>query len=80
MSTHELFTFPTAANIEGATTSAQSSYVDLRALQTLYLHSDSFRNACSIGPNGVRTILLKIPVLAVFGSLITFLCPDLRRT
>jgi hypothetical protein len=70
-----LFTFPNADNIDAATTSAQSSYVDLRALQTLYLHSDSFGNSASIGPNGVRSILLKIPVLAGFGGLITFQCP-----
>jgi hypothetical protein len=74
-STHELFSFPLVEYPQFASTSAQSSYVDLRALHTVYLHSPSFGNGCSIGPGGVRTILLKIPVLAAFGNLITFQSP-----
>jgi hypothetical protein len=49
-----------------------SSFIDLRSKHSLFVHSPSFGNYTSIGPNGMRTILLKVPVDSAYGSVIHF--------
>ena len=60
-------------NFEGSTgylSTHVSSFIDLRSKHSLFVHSPSFGNYTSIGPNGTRTILLKVPVDSAYGSVI----------
>ena len=76
--TNELFTFesaladPTNINATAYLSTHTSSFIDLRSKHSLFVHSPSFGNYTSIGPNGVRTILCKIPVDSAYGSVIHF--------
>ena len=45
-----------------------SSFIDLPSGISLFVHSPSFGNYTSIGPNGTRTILVKVPVDSAYGS------------
>ena len=49
-----------------------STFIDLRSKHNLYVHSPSFGHYTSIGPNGVRTILCKIPVESAYGTVIHY--------
>jgi hypothetical protein len=57
-SSNELFQFPN--NIYSA--SHTSSFIDLRSVHTLFVHSPSFGNYSCIAPRGVRTAIMKCPV------------------
>jgi len=76
--TNELFNFEAALsnpNDPYATaylSTHVSSFIDLRSKHSLFVHSPSFGNYTSIGPNGTRTILLKVPVDSAYGSVIHF--------
>ena len=77
--THELFTFtlppvvdPTNPGDSVLMSTHVSSFIDLRSKHSLFVHSPSFGNYTSIGPNGTRTILLKVPVDSAYGSMIHF--------
>ena len=77
--THELFTFPHPPVPDPINpgdsvlmSTHVSSFIDLRSKHSLLVHSPSFGNYTSIGPNGTRTILLKVPVDSAYGSVIHF--------
>ena len=67
--TSELFNFESST---GYLSTHVSSFIDLRSKHSLFVHSPSFGNFTSIGPNGTRTILLKVPVDSAYGSVIHF--------
>ena len=54
----------------GASSFIESSFVDVRRVHSIYLHS-SLGNFNCIAPTGVRGILAKIPVHAGYGGLVT---------
>ena len=47
-----------------------STFIDLRSRQCLFLHSPSFGDYTSIGPRGVRTALIKIPIVEPLGNMV----------
>ena len=55
-SSNDLFQFPTMA--VGA--SHTSSFIDLRSVHTLFVHSPSFWNYSCLAPRGVRTAITNI--------------------
>ena len=75
---NELFNFEGSlanASDPGATaylSTHVSSFIDLRSKHSLFVHSPSFGNYTSLGPNGTRTILLKVPVDSAYGSVIHY--------
>ena len=76
--TNELFNFesslsdPSSASATAYLSTHTSSFIDLRSKHSLFVHSPSFGNYTSIGPNGTRTILLKVPVDSAYGSVIHY--------
>jgi len=74
--TNELFNFeaalsdPSSPSATAYLSTHVSSFIDLRSKHSLFVHSPSFGNYTSIGPNGTRTILLKVPVDSAYGSVI----------
>lgn len=76
--TNELFNFESALDDPtdpGATaylSTHVSSFIDLRSKHSLFVHSPSFGNYTSIGPNGTRTMIAKIPVDSAYGSVIHY--------
>ena len=67
-STNELFMFEEALQFRG---SHVSKFVDLRSKHSLFLHS-SLSNNDSVGPQGVTSILGKIPIEGSYGSVCHF--------
>jgi hypothetical protein len=65
-SSNELFQFPTMA--VGA--SHTSSFIDLRSVHTLFIHSPSFGNYSCMAPRGVRTVIQKVPCDVSYGGLL----------
>ena len=65
-STNELFQFPTKAFSATHT----SSFIDLRSVHTLFVHSPSFGNYSCLAPRGVRTAIAKVPCSAPYGSVL----------
>jgi hypothetical protein len=59
-------------NADGTGTTWPKSYtsgeVDVRNVHTLYVHSNALSNFTSIGPKGSRSVLARIPVLGLSGS------------
>jgi hypothetical protein len=47
-----------------------SGEVDVRNVHTLYIHSNSLSNFSSIGPKGSRSVLARIPVTGLSGSVL----------
>lgn len=47
-----------------------STFVDVRRVHSIYVHSPSFGNYNCVGPRGERTILAKVPVTEGYGSLL----------
>ena len=70
-STNELFSFE-STTWDKYETKYTSNFIDLRSKHNLYVHSPSFGHYTSIGPNGVRTILCKIPVESAYGTVIHY--------
>ena len=76
--TNALFNFedalgdPTNINQTAYLSTHVSSFIDLRSKHSLFVHYPSFGNYTSIGPNGTRTVLAKIPVDSAYGSVIHF--------
>ena len=76
--TNELFNFeaalsnPNDVHATAYLSTHVSSFIDLRSKHSLFVHSPSFGNYTSIGPNGTRTILLKVPVDSAYGSVIHY--------
>jgi len=70
--TTELFNFEGSSPPEVFLSTHMSSFIDLRSKHSLFVHSPSFGNYTSIGPNGTRTILLKVPVDSAYGSVIHY--------
>ena len=67
-STDELFMFDEALAFQA---SHVSKFIDLRSKHSLFLHS-SLSNNDSVGPQGLRSILGKIPIDSGFGSISRF--------
>ncbi len=67
-STNELFQFADQLLFQS---SHVSKFVDLRSKHSIFLHS-SLGNNDSIGPNGLRSILGKIPIDGAYGSIIHY--------
>jgi hypothetical protein len=67
-SSNELFQFP--AQIVSA--NHTSSFIDLRSVHTLFVHSPSFGNYSTLAPRGVRTAIQKVPCEVGYGAVINF--------
>ncbi len=67
-STNELFMFPT----EVFSSNHTSSFIDLRSIHTLFIHSPSFGNYSCIAPRGVRTAIAKIPCDVAYGGVLHY--------
>ena len=67
-STNELFMFDEALAFQA---SHVSKFIDLRSKHSLFLHS-SLSNNDSVGPQGLRSILGKIPIEGAYGSISRF--------
>ena len=61
-------------NADGTSTTWPKTYtsgeVDVRNVHTLYVHSNSLSNFSSIGPKGSRSVLARIPVTGLSGSVL----------
>ena len=49
----------------------QSGHVDVRGRQVIYLHSDALAGMRTIGPNGSRSVISRLPVSTTFGGMVT---------
>jgi hypothetical protein len=67
-STNELFQFPTRA----FSTTHTSSFIDLRSIHTLFVHSPSFGNYSCLAPRGVRTAIAKVPCDVAYGAVLHY--------
>ena len=67
-STNELFMFEEPLSFQA---SHVSKFVDLRSKHSLFLHS-SLSNNDSVGPQGLRSILGKIPIDSAYGAVCRF--------
>jgi hypothetical protein len=67
-SSNELFSFP----VGHFSATHTSSFIDLRSIQSLFIHSPSFGNYSTLSPGGVRTAIAKVPCLAAYGGLLTY--------
>jgi hypothetical protein len=47
-----------------------SGEVDVRNVHTLYVHSNALSNFSSLGPKGSRSVLARIPVTGLSGSVL----------
>jgi hypothetical protein len=65
-SSNELFQFP-LGNVSASHT---SSFIDLRSVHTLFVHSPSFGNYSTLAPRGVRTAIQKVPVEVGYGAVL----------
>jgi len=52
-------------------TTPQSGHVDVRSRQVIYLHSDALAGMRTIGPNGSRSVISRLPVSTTFGAMVT---------
>jgi hypothetical protein len=48
----------------------RTGHVDVRSRHVLYLHSDSLAGMKTIGPNGSRSVIARIPVSTTFGGML----------
>ena len=67
-SSNELFQFP----IAGVSASHTSSFIDLRSVHTLFVHSPSFGNYSTLAPRGVRTAIQKVPCEVGYGAVLHY--------
>ncbi len=67
-SSNELFQFPLAT----VSASHTSSFIDLRSVHTLFVHSPSFGNYSTLAPRGVRTVIQKVPVEVGYGAVLHY--------
>ncbi len=67
-SSNELFQFPLAT----VSASHTSSFIDLRSVHTLFVHSPSFGNYSTLAPRGVRTAIQKVPVEVGYGAVLHY--------
>jgi hypothetical protein len=67
-SSNELFQFPLAV----VSASHTSSFIDLRSVHTLFVHSPSFGNYSTLAPRGVRTAIQKVAVESAYGAVLHF--------
>jgi len=67
-SSNELFSFP-GQDFSAAHT---SSFIDLRSVHTLFVHSPSFGNYSCLSPGGVRTAIAKIPCDTAYGGVLHY--------
>ncbi len=67
-SSNELFQFPMAI----VSASHTSSFIDLRSVHTLFVHSPSFGSYSTLGPLGVRTAIQKVPCEVGYGAVLHY--------
>ena len=67
-SSNELFQFP----LPVVSASHTSSFIDLRSVHTLFVHSPSFGNYSTLAPRGVRTVIQKVTVEVGYGAVCSF--------
>jgi hypothetical protein len=48
----------------------RSGHIDVRSRHVLYLHSDALAGMRTIGPNGSRSVICRVPVSTTFGGLL----------
>ena len=48
----------------------RSSHIDVRSRHVLYLHSDALAGMRTIGPNGSRSVICRVPVSTTFGGVL----------
>ena len=51
-------------------TTLRSGHIDVRSRHVLYLHSDALAGMRTIGPNGSRSVICRIPVTTTFGGML----------
>mgnify|MGYP000143520967 FL=1 len=68
-SLNSIISFPSGNLLLGMHT---SSFVDLRRVHSLYVHSPSFGAYNSVGPRGERTIMAMIPCDVGYGQLVSY--------
>ena len=51
-------------------TTLRSGHIDVRSRHVLYLHSDALAGMRTIGPNGSRSVISRIPVTTTFGGML----------
>jgi hypothetical protein len=67
-STNELFSFPRPNFLASHT----SSFIDLRSVNTLFIHSPSFGNYSCLAPRGVRTAIAKVGCTVAYGAALQY--------
>jgi hypothetical protein len=65
-SSNELFQFPKLI----ISASHTSSFIDLRSVHTLFVHSPSFGNYATLAPRGVRTAITKVACDVAYGAIL----------
>ena len=48
----------------------RSGHIDVRSRHVLYLHSDALAGMRTIGPNGSRSVISRVPVTTTFGGML----------
>ena len=48
----------------------RSGHIDVRSRYALYLHSDALAGMRTIGPNGSRSVICRVPVTTTFGGML----------
>ena len=48
----------------------RSGHIDIRSRHVLYLHSDALAGMRTIGPNGSRSVICRVPVTTTFGGML----------
>ena len=48
----------------------RSRHIDVRSRHVLYLHSDALAGMRTIGPNGSRSVISRVPVTTTFGEML----------
>jgi len=51
-------------------TTLRTGHVDVRSRHVLYLHSDALAGMRTIGPNGSRSVICRVPVATTFGGML----------
>ena len=52
-------------------TTLRSGHIDVRSRHVIYIHSEALAGMKTIGPNGSRTVISRIPVLTTYGGMVT---------
>ena len=65
-----LYAFDNAVLAGSFPKTLRSGHVDVRSRHVLYLHSDALAGMRTIGPNGSRSVICRVPVTTTFGGML----------